>query len=150
MKNKALYPFGYGLSYSKFELRDLTLSKTQVNAGEPVELSLTIENKGDFEADEVVQIYIKDMEASTRVPNWQLYGIKNVHLKPSESMRVSAEITPRAMALIDDEGNCVLEPGKFTVYTGTSQPDSRSKELTGQKVLSAMFEVTGKKTAIEY
>lgn len=150
MKNEALYPFGYGLSYSEFECSSLTLNKNKIKPGESVYCSVTVKNTGDFEADNVIEFYIKDTEASTRVPNFQLCGIKNIHLKPRETIKAEAEIDPRAMALIDEEGNCVLEPGKFIVYAGTSQPDKRSEELTGERVQRAEFEVFGEKTIIEY
>jgi beta-glucosidase len=150
MKNEALYPFGYGLSYSIFECKDMSLSKNAVQAGEPIVCSLTVENAGSCEADEIVQVYLKDAEASVRVPNWQLCGFQPVHLKPGEKTKVSFEIDARFMALIDENGKRVLEPGAFILYAGTSQPDKRSEQLTGQKVLRASFEVRGERMLIQY
>lgn len=150
MKNEALYPFGYGLSYSSFECRDISLSKTAVQAGESVTCSLTVENHGSYDADEIVQIYLKDVEASVRVPNWQLCGFQSVHLKSGEKTKVSFDIPARQMALINEDGKCVLEPGAFVLYAGTSQPDKRSEQLSGKKVLQATFEVQGDRMEIEY
>lgn len=150
MKNEALYPFGYGLSYSRFECENLKLSQNTVDAGEPVKCCLSVKNAGDFEASETVQIYLKDVDASVSVPNWQLCGIQPVHLKAGEQITVSFEISARAMALIDEDGKCVLEPGKFVLYAGTSQPDARSEKLTGASVLSAGFEVKGENIMMEY
>jgi len=150
MKNEALYPFGYGLSYSSFECKELTLTKSAVQAGESVGCSLTVENTGRYEADDIIQIYLKDVEASVRVPNWQLCDFKPIHLNPGEKMQVSFEIDARFMAVIDEEGKCMLEPGAFVLYAGTSQPDKRSEQLSGKKVLQAPFEVQGNHMVIKY
>ncbi len=150
MKNEALYPFGYGLSYSSFACKEMHLSRTMVQAGESVTCSLTVENAGNYESDEIVQIYLKDVEASVRVPNWQLCGFQRVHLKPGEISKVSFEIHARSMALFDESGTCILEPGTFLLYAGTSQPDIRSEQLTGKKVLQASFEVQGNRMTMEY
>jgi beta-glucosidase len=150
MKNEALYPFGYGLGYSSFVCRDLTLSKNTVQAGQSIVCIMTVENTGSFEADEIVQVYLKDVEASVRVPNWQLCGIRPVHLKPGEKTQVSFEISARFMAVIDENGKPVLEPGTFVLYAGTSQPDKRSEQLTGKKALQASFKVQGDRIIIEY
>ena len=88
-------------------------------------------------------MYLKDLEASVRVPICQLAGFRRVHLNPGESTEVCFTVTPRQMALIRDNGECILEPGKFRIFVGGSQPDARSTELTGMKVMSAEFFVTG-------
>lgn len=150
MENEALYPFGYGLSYSSFACKEMHLSRAMVQAGESVTCSLTVENAGNYESDEIVQIYLKDVEASVRVPNWQLCGFQRVHLKSGEKSKVSFEIHARSMALIDESGTCILEPGTFLLYAGTSQPDIRSEQLTGKKVLQASFEVQGNHMTMEY
>ncbi|MBX4260983.1 glycoside hydrolase family 3 C-terminal domain-containing protein [Clostridium estertheticum] len=150
MENEALYPFGYGLSYSKFEYSNLRISKTEIEVNEIVNLSVTVKNIGKYESDETVQLYLKDVEASVVVPKYQLKGIKKVSLKPSEEKEVSFELTPRQMALIDDEGNCILEPGLFEVFVGGSQPDKRSKELTGDCMQKSTFNVKGESIVLEY
>ncbi|APC40150.1 glycoside hydrolase family 3 C-terminal domain-containing protein [Clostridium estertheticum] len=150
MENEALYPFGYGLSYSKFEYSNLRISKTEIEVNETVNLSVTVKNIGKYESDETVQLYLKDVEASVVVPKYQLKGIKKVSLKPSEEKEVSFELTPRQMALIDDEGKCILEPGLFEVFVGGSQPDKRSKELTGDCMQKSVFNVKGESIVLEY
>ncbi len=142
-KAEPLYPFGYGLSYTRFEYTNLTLSAGKIAAGESVEAEVLVRNAGDFEADETVQLYLQDCEAGVRVPRWQLAGVEKLHLKPGEAARARFTVTPRQMALITNEGNCMLEPGVFRVYAGGSQPDARSAVLTGSAVLRAAFEVTG-------
>lgn len=143
MKSEPLYPFGYGLSYTRFQYERPVLSKSAIISGSDIEVHSQVKNVGECESDEIVQLYLKDLEASVRVPKWQLAGIKRVFLKPGETSDIHFTIIARQMALIDEEGNCILEPGKFRIYIGGSQPDERSEELTGNPVLSADFNVTG-------
>lgn len=141
MKNEALYPFGYGLSYTQFDYSDLKLSKTKVNIGEGFTISVKVTNTGKLAGEEVAQVYIKDVEASWAVPNWQLSGIKRVKLEPGESKDISFEILPEQLAVINDEGQSIIEPGDFEVYVGGSQPDTRSIKLTGKSPLKAVLKV---------
>jgi beta-glucosidase len=150
MKQEALYPFGYGLSYSKFEYSSLSLDQTNIDLGQDVNVSVVVKNVGNYEADEVVQLYLKDVEASVRVPNWELKGVKRISLKPGEEVKLDFTVAARQMALIDNDGRCVLEPGLFELFVGGSQPDSRSEKLTGQKVLKAEFTVSGEAKEIDY
>ncbi len=150
MKNEALYPFGYGLSYTKFEYGDISLKHDTINAGDDLGLSIPVKNTGKYESWETVQLYLKDVEASTAVSNWDLRGIRRVFLKPGESVDVKFTLTPRLMSLIDDNGRRVIEPGEFRVYIGGSQPDARSLALTGSKVSSASFTVKGSALQIRY
>lgn len=150
MKNEALYPFGYGLSYSKFSYSNIRISSEKINPGESIKVKAKVKNIGSFESDEVAELYLKDIEASVRVPRWQLTGIHRVHLKPQEEAEICFTITPRQMALIDEEGKCMLEPGKFEIFVGGSQPDSRSLYLTGTPAASAFFDVEGRATQMPY
>ncbi|HHV97216.1 MAG TPA: glycoside hydrolase family 3 protein [Clostridiaceae bacterium] len=150
MQNEALYPFGYGLSYTKFEYGDIDISNTCINAGENLKCSVTVKNVGNWESYEVVQLYLRDVEGSTKLPRWQLKGIKVVYLKPGEEKKVSFLLTPRHMSMINDEGKRILEPGRFEVYIGGSQPDRRSIELTGSQVSKTRFEVWGAAMELEY
>lgn len=146
---KPLYPFGYGLSYTDFTYSQLSLSNKAVPAGSDLTLTVQVQNTGTCEADEVVQLYLKDMQASVRVPNCQLAGFRRIHLKPKETTVLNFTITARQMALIDESGNCLLEPGDFRVFVGGSQPDERSAELMRKHVLSADFTVTGSLTPMQ-
>jgi beta-glucosidase len=150
METEALYPFGYGLSFTRFEYGNIQVDSNRISAGESITCSITVKNMGSFASDEVVQLYLKDKEASVEVPTWQLRGIRNIHLKPGEEKTIQFTLTPRLMALIDNEGRCVLEPGAFEVYIGGSQPDERSRKLTGSHVLKTVFEVTGQPVELEY
>ena len=147
-----LYPFGYGLSYTEFRYSDLTLDLDQVDAGTDFEIkvSVCVENVGERTGDEVVQLYVKDLEASVPVPNWDLRGFERITLKPGEKQVVEFTLNRRQLALFDEDGRCVLEPGKFAVYVGGQQPDARSAELTGQQVLKQELTVTGSEVELEY
>jgi len=143
METEPLYPFGYGLSYTKFEYAAVEGAPTELAAGESAEFAVRVKNVGDFDSEETVQLYVKDVEASVRVPRWQLRGFRKVFLRKGEETVVRFTVTPRDLALIDEEGRCVLEPGAFEVYIGGSQPDARSLALTGTPVVRYAFEVTG-------
>jgi beta-glucosidase len=150
MRNEALYPFGYGLSYTSFEYSQLTLSETALRTDENLECRVKVKNTGNRDGAEVVQLYVQDVEASVVAPRWQLRGARKVFLKVGETVEVRFSLTPRQLALIDDAGRCILEPGKFKIFVGGAQPDERSRRLTGQTVLEAELEVSGVRTELEY
>ncbi|MBU3073478.1 fibronectin type III-like domain-contianing protein [Clostridium estertheticum] len=81
---------------------------------------------------------------------YELKGIKKINLKPGQERQLEVELTPRQMALIDNDGNCILEPGVFEVFVGGSQPDDRSAELTGTVVKKCFFEVKRETLQLEY
>ena len=145
-----LYPFGYGLSYTSFDYRDLELSEKTVRAGDSLLVSAIIVNTGSRRGDEVVQLYLSDLDASCRVPQHSLRGFQRITLEPGESRKVSFELSARDQSLIDERGQRVLEPGKFRVNLGGGQPDRRSFELTGRRPLSAEFEVVGDPLMLPY
>lgn len=149
-EREPLYPFGYGLSYTTFEYSNLRMSAERITAGDSLEVSVDVQNRGSMTGDEVVQLYLSDIEASVAVPIRQLQGIQRISLEPGQKKTVSFTITPRQMALIDNDGKCVLEPGLFQVSVGGFQPDGRSQALTGAKPLVGVFEVIGQSLALEY
>jgi len=141
MKNEALYPFGFGLSYTRFEYSDLKLSKSKIGVGEGFTVSVKVTNTGNMAGDEVAQVYIKDVEASCAVPNWQLSGMKRIKLESGESAEITFEILPEQLAVVNDDGQSVIEPGDFEIYVGGSQPDTRSIKLMGKAPLKALLQV---------
>lgn len=143
MENEALYPFGYGLSYTKFEYSNLEVAKSSIEAGESISCSILVKNVGNYTSDEIVELYLKDVSASIDVPVWQLRGVQRVNLKPDEDKVVFFELTPKNMSLIDNSGKCILEPGVFEIFIGGSQPDKRSQKLTGTTVIKGSFQVNG-------
>ncbi len=150
LEHEPLFPFGYGLTYTRFEYTNLQLSQTRLCAGETLTVSANVRNVGPRESDEVVQLYVSDQEASWRVPHRDLRGFERIHLRPGEAREVSFELTPKALSLINEAGERVLEPGTFRVTFGGSQPDARSVELTKRAPLAGEFEVVGELLRLPY
>lgn len=141
MKNEALYPFGYGLSYTNFDYSDLRLSKTVLQSGEALEVTVTVTNTGSMSSDEVIECYIRDNEAGTEVPNFSLCAFRRTHIKVGQSKTITLTVSPDAMRIVDDKGGRYIEPGAFTLWVGSSAPDSRSAALLGTAPLSVSFTV---------
>lgn len=135
IETEPLYPFGYGLTYSKVRLKNLKVLN-QVTKDSDIEVSVEIENIGDYDTDEVVQFYIKDNKSKFAVPNHSLCGFKRIHLRKGESKTVEFTIRNKAMTIVDDEGNRYIDSDNFTIFAGVSQPDKRSLELTGIETVS--------------
>lgn len=150
MEAEPLYPFGFGLSYTSFRYAVLNLEKRVVPAGEELHVSVDVINEGARGGHEIVQVYLTDLEASVRVPLRQLVGFARVHLEAGQTRRLSFPISARQMALIDEEGRRILEPGRFLLCVGGRQPDARSATLAGTAVLSDEFEVRGKRQELPY
>jgi beta-glucosidase len=144
-RGEPLYPFGYGLSYTRFTYGDLLVTPPQVTAGGPVHVRATVTNSGDRAGDEVVQLYLSDLRASVPVPIRQLAGFTRIHLQPGETQAVHFTLSPEQMSLIDDAGRRVVEPGEFEIAVGGRQPgpiDSTSGVVTGRfTVIGAVTEV---------
>lgn len=138
-----LFPFGFGLSYTRFVYRNLS-APAQVAGGEPVSISVEVENAGTRAGDEVVQLYVTDVAASVPVPIRSLQGFRRVTLQPGERRRVAFTLTPRQLSLLDADFRRIVEPGVFEVAVGGGQPGppGRAHAPTTQ-VLTARVEVTG-------
>ncbi len=141
MDEEPLYPFGFGLSYTSFGYSDLQLSAGEIEKGETVEARVTVTNDGDTKAEEVVQLYLTDVKASFRVPDYSLQGIKRVALDPGESQELSFEITPEMMEVVDMAGNAVIELGAYNVTIGGASPGPRSRELGAAEPVEGSFKV---------
>ena len=115
-KGEPLYPFGYGLSYTKFAYSNLRVKS--VKAGEPAKVTVDVTNAGEREGDEVVQLYLTDVAASAPVPIRTLVSFDRISLRPREKRAVTFTITPRQMSLIDNNDKRVIEPGEFLISTG--------------------------------
>lgn len=149
-KGTPLYPFGYGLSYTDIEYKNARMNKTEGNIGDCFTVEVEVKNNGKYKVYEAVQLYVKDIEASTIVPNWQLRGIENVCLEAGETKKVSMSISARDFALITENGECVVEPGTFLIAVGGQQPDERSSNLTGKKVDCFEVRLNGDITKVAY
>lgn len=140
MEEKALYPFGYGLTYSKAAVTDAVL-KNEPSADTDIEVSVTVKNEGNADVEEVVQIYIKDRDSELAVKNYSLCGFQRVSLKAGEEKSIDMVIDRRAMTVVDEEGERSVKGKVFTLYVGISQPDARSVELTGTRPVEIIFTI---------
>jgi len=141
MNGEPMYPFGFGLSYTQFEYSNATLDKTELSAEESVSLEVTVKNTGNVKSDEVVQVYISDLEASVRVPNSQFINTRRVTLEPGASEKVTFEIKPESFQVVQEDGSKIIEPGKFRLYVGGSSPMKRSEALGASKMAEVEFAV---------
>ena len=120
-----LYEFGYGLSYTNFEYKDITLDNDSLNADDSLNISLTVYNSGDVDGHEVVQVYVSDLFASITPDNKRLRAFDKVFIKSGESKKVSFSISVNEFSFVDLENKYVLESGDFKVHVG-----GNSKDLT--------------------
>ena len=130
VRNDALYPFGYGLSYTTYEYGDLTLSAPSMNADGAVKASLTVKNTGERDGDEIVQLYIHDVSASIARPVKELKGFERIHLKSGEAKTVTFDITRKQLEFYNSELKQVVEPGEFTIMVGPNSRDVKTAKLT--------------------
>lgn len=128
MENEALYPFGYGLSYTTYAYGNLECVKP-FDAQDGITLQVTVTNTGDREGTETLQVYVKAKREGT--PNPQLKYVKKITLKPGESVTEEIHLSPEAFMLYDEKGNFTLEKGAYDIFMGGCQPDARSAALTG-------------------
>lgn len=143
-RGEPLYPFGYGLSYTKFSYGKLNL-KNRINAGENLELSVEVENSGAADGDEVVQLYITDLSSTVPVPIRSLAGVERVFLKAGEKRKISFTLKPRQMSLISNDGRRMVEPGDFSISVGGKQPGfSGRADAATTAVATGKFTVAGK------
>jgi len=141
MTQEPLYPFGFGLNYSRFEYTDLVLDKSTVRAGENLNVRVKVRNAGQRAAAEVVQFYLSDLEASAPVPLHHLVGFERVSLQPGESRTVQFTLTPEMMSFFDEQGKLKLEAGAFRLEVGGCSPGKRGQELGAPTPVTAMFRV---------
>jgi beta-glucosidase len=125
------FPFGYGLSYTTFELSGLKLGAERIAVGATVSVQVTVKNTGARAGDEVVQIYVTDVAASVTRPVKQLRAFERLHLKPGEAKTLTFTLGPHDLGLLDARMKWVVEPGEFRVTAGN----------TSEGGLTAVFQV---------
>jgi beta-glucosidase len=126
--NGALYPFGYGLSYTKFEYSNLQVSPEKENSQGEIHVSVDVTNTGSRKGDDVVQLYLKDEISSVTTYEYDLRGFERVNLAPGEKKTVQFTLHPDDLALLDKNMNWTVEPGKFQVMIGSSSEDIKLKK----------------------
>lgn len=134
MSSSPLYPFGFGLSYTEFAYSGLKISRENVSINETVDISVTIKNTGGVKGDEVVQLYINDMEAKVTRPVKELKGFKRVTLMPGERRDIVFTLSANQLGYYDMDMNYIVDPGRINVMIGSSSEDLR---------LCGSFEIVG-------
>ncbi len=134
MEQEALYPFGYGLTYGDAEVKEAKVSG-EVTKESDIRVEVFLKNEGDTDTDEVVQIYIKDLDSKLAVPNHNLCAFKRISLKAGEEKTVEMTVPNRAMSVVDEEGERHIDSKNFKLFVGFSQPDERSRRLTGKETV---------------
>jgi beta-glucosidase len=139
-----LYPFGFGLSYTKFDYSNLKLNTVNISAGESLSVSMDVRNSGKLAGEEVVQLYIKHLYASVPVPQRALQGFQRIFLKPGELKTIQFLLTPRQLSVIDANNKRVVEAGKMELSVGGKQPGfSGQADAVTTEVISCKFEIIG-------
>jgi beta-glucosidase len=123
-KGEPLYPFGYGLSYTTFKYANLKINN-EYKIGDSVRASVEVKNTGKISGDEVVQVYISDLNSPVPVPVRSLKGFKRIHLLPRETKTVEFTISPDAFSIINDSNEKIIVPGKFEISVGGGQPECK-------------------------
>lgn len=128
--NEALYPFGYGLSYTQFAYSDL---QTSVAADGSIQASVQVSNTGKYAGEEVVQLYMRDKVASMVRPVQELKGFKKINLKPGESTQVAFTLTAAELGFYTDKGVFVVEPGEYDIMVGTNSKEVLRATVSTQR-----------------
>src|SRR5690606_28414109 len=124
-----LFPFGWGLSYTRFEIGTPRLSAPSIGTAGTVEVSVDVTNNGERAGDEVVQLYVRDVISSVTRPVKELKGFERITLEPGETRTVTFTLGPEHLALWDARMERVVEPGEFEIMVGSSSVDVESVTL---------------------
>ena len=130
VSNGALYPFGYGLSYTTFSYSDVTLSANEMAKNGSVTATVTVTNTGKRDADEVVQLYVHDLVASIARPVKELKGFERIHLAAGESKTVTFTIGADQLSFYNADLKKVVEPGDFDIMVGHDSRNLKTARLT--------------------
>ena len=120
------------------------MSDTEFDTIRPISIRVTVSNTGDYEGAEVVQLYLSDIVASAKVPNLSLQGFEKITLQPGEQKEVLFELRPEQLAIINDRGEKIIEPGSFNLFIGGKQPNMKGNaDNPSTQVLSEIIKYTG-------
>ena len=133
LDNDPAYPFGFGLSYTTFQYSDVNVSATKLKGNQTLTASVTLTNSGNYDGEEVVQLYIRDLVGKVVRPVKELKGFQKIFLKKGESKTVSFNITPEDLKFYDDELNFDWESGEFDIMIGTNSAQVQTKRVNWEK-----------------
>lgn len=141
LKDSPEFPFGFGLSYARFAYEGLDLDRETVVAGEDVTLRVTVRNVSDVDGEEVVQVYLRDVEASVRTPVAQLVDFARIRVAAGAAETVTLRVPAQWMRITREDGQQLFEAGRFEVVVGGSSPGERALALGAAANLTAFFEL---------
>jgi beta-glucosidase len=130
VENDPLYPFGYGLSYTKFSYGDIKLSEPSITKNGKITATITVSNTGPYDGEEIVQLYIRDLVGSVTRPVKELKGFQKILLKKGESRQVSFTISINDLKFYNSDLKWVAEPGDFKLFIGGSSKDVKEAAFT--------------------
>lgn len=136
LERKPLYPFGYGLTYGDIQVENVQITGGSGEIQENVQLNIRAKNYGTYATEDVIQVYVKDMDSVHEVKNSRLCGYQRVSLQPGEEKNISLSLTQEAFCVVNEKGERHQEGKHFRIFVGTSQPDERSRELTGKSPIT--------------
>ncbi|MDY4670619.1 MAG: glycoside hydrolase family 3 C-terminal domain-containing protein [Oliverpabstia sp.] len=136
LERKPLYPFGYGLTYGDIQVENVQITGESGEIQENVQLNIRVKNYGTYTTEDVIQVYVKDMDSVHEVKNSRLCGYQRVSLQPGEEKNISLSLTQEAFCVVNEKGERHQEGKHFRIFVGTSQPDERSRELTGKSLIA--------------
>jgi beta-glucosidase len=129
LTGKPLFPFGFGLSYTTFNYHALEMDKTEIRRDEQVQVRFRVTNTGNYDGDEVVQLYVKDLVASVAQPVMELKGFQRIHLRRGETKEINFTVTPELLSMLNGKLERVVEPGEFRIMIGRSSNDIRLRTV---------------------
>jgi beta-glucosidase len=142
MTGEPLYPFGFGLSYSRFSYRALRISARSAPAGSEITVSAEVANESDRDGHEVVQLYV--IPPAGAGPARQLAGFEKAWIPARASKTLRFTLTPRQISTVGEDGTRSVLPGRYRISVGGAQPEARSAALGATPVLEADLEITGR------
>ena len=136
MEGKAQFPFGYGLTYSNVIVENAEVRQ----CGRKITVEAEVYNKGNADTEEVVQVYVKNLDSKNAIPNPALGGFQRIFIKAGERRKVMVPVWEKAFTVVDENGERVEDGRKYEIFAGCSQPDERSIELTGTEPVKIIWE----------
>jgi len=144
--NEPLYPFGFGLSYTRFSYGPITLSAPEIAPGRPVGVKVTVTNTGNWDGEETVQLYIRDMVATVTQPVKELKKFQKVFLKKGESRELDFTLTTDDLKYVNSDLKWVYDPGAFKIFIGGNSRDVMQTDLMGVQSVTPVNKGTMQKT----
>ena len=133
LDNDPAYPFGFGLSYTTFKYSDFNVSSANLKGNQTLDINVSVINSGNYDGDEVVQLYIRDLVGKVVRPVKELKGFQKLYLKKGKTKTVNFKLTPEDLKFYDEDLNYDWEAGEFDIMIGTCSADVQTKRVNWEK-----------------